>query len=122
MKGGNQGVKIVAVTACPAGIAHTYMAAESLEREAKRRGYQIKVETQGSMGVENAITPREAQEADVVIFAVDMNVNGADRFSGKEIYKAGVAEAIRSPGKILDAAVQLIKKKEVGFDAGKESP
>ncbi len=114
-------MKIVAVTACPAGIAHTYMAAESLEREARRRGYQIKVETQGSMGVENAISAKEVQEADVVIFAVDMNISGADRFSGKDIYRAGVAEAIRSPGKILDAAIQLIKKKEARTNAGKES-
>lgn len=103
-------MKIVAVTACPTGIAHTYLAAESLEREGRRRGYQIKVETQGSMGVENAITEKEVQEADVVIFAVDMNVDRADRFSGKLIHRAGVAEAIRFPGRILDAALELIRK------------
>lgn len=102
-------MKIVGVTACPAGIAHTYMAAESLEREAKARGFQIKIETQGSMGVENELTAREIAEADVVIFAVDMKVSGAERFDGKLIVRTGVAEAIRNPGSVIDRAIQQLR-------------
>lgn len=101
-------MKIVGITACPTGIAHTYMAAESLEREAKARGFQVKIETQGSMGVENELTAREIAEADVVIFAVDMKVNGVERFDGKPIVQAGVAEAIRNPGSIIDRAIQKL--------------
>ncbi|MBE3518835.1 MAG: PTS fructose transporter subunit IIB [Firmicutes bacterium] len=102
-------MKIVGVTACPAGIAHTYMAAEALEREAKARGFQIKIETQGSMGVENELTAREIAEADVVIFAVDMKVSGAQRFDGKLVVWAGVAEAIRNPGSVIDRAIEELQ-------------
>jgi fructose-specific phosphotransferase system IIB component len=87
------------------------MAAEALEREAKRRGYSIKVETQGSMGLDNEISLKEAREADVVLFAVDMNVLKSERFSGKPLIKVGVAEAIRSPGKVIDMAVQKAEGK-----------
>lgn len=99
-------MKIVGITACPTGIAHTYMAAESLEREAKARGLQVKIETQGSMGVENELTAREIAEADVVIFAVDMKVGGVERFNGKPIVQVGVAEAIRNPGSVIEQAIQ----------------
>jgi fructose-specific phosphotransferase system IIB component len=90
-------MKIVAVTACPTGIAHTYMAAEQLEKTAKAMGHQISVETQGSMGVENELTAAAIKEADVAIFAVDIEVENLDRFSGKKIVRVGVAEAIKNP-------------------------
>ena len=64
--------KIVAVTACAAGIAHTYMAAESLERAGKAKGYEIKVETNGSIGAENILTNQDIEEADLVIVAADI--------------------------------------------------
>jgi fructose-specific phosphotransferase system IIB component len=63
-------MKIIAVTACPTGIAHTYMAAEMLEKKARELGHEIKVETQGSMGIENELTPADVQGADVVVFAL----------------------------------------------------
>lgn len=90
-------MKIVAVTACPTGIAHTYMAAEQLEKTAKAMGHQIKVETQGSMGIENALSSREITEAEVAIFAVDIEVEGLERFEGKKTVRVGVAEAIKNP-------------------------
>lgn len=99
-------MKIVGITACPTGIAHTYMAAESLEREAKARGLKAKIETQGSMGIENELTAREIAEADVVIFAVDMKVSGVERFNGKPVLQVGVAEAIRNPGSVIEQAIQ----------------
>jgi fructose-specific phosphotransferase system IIB component len=90
-------MKIVAVTACPTGIAHTYMAAEQLEKTAKAMGYEISVETQGSMGVENELTAKAIKEADVAIFAVDIEVENLDRFDGKKIVRVGVSEAIKNP-------------------------
>ncbi len=67
-------MKLIAVTACPTGIAHTYMAAEQLEKAAKSLGHKIKVETQGAMGIENELTPADIKDADFVIFAVDIAV------------------------------------------------
>lgn len=67
--------RIVAVTACPTGVAHTFMAAEAIETEAKKRGWWVKVETRGSVGAGNAITPEEVAEADLVIVAADIEVD-----------------------------------------------
>ncbi len=74
--------KIVAITACPTGVAHTFMAAEALE-EGKRRGHQIKVETRGSVGAKNQLTDQEIADADLVIIAADIEVP-LDRFNGKK--------------------------------------
>lgn len=90
-------MKIVAVTACPTGIAHTYMAAEQLEKTAKALGYEISVETQGSMGIENELSSKTIKDADVVIFAVDIEVENLDRFEGKKVVRVGVSEAIKNP-------------------------
>ena len=88
-KGGNQNAvtvdasrKILAVTACPTGIAHTFMAAESLEQHAKQRGIWIKVETNGSGGAKNVLTRQEIAEAECIIVAADKNIEMA-RFDGK---------------------------------------
>ena len=97
-------MKIVAVTACPTGIAHTYMAAEQLEKTAKSLGHQIRVETQGAMGIENELSAKDIQEADVAIFAVDIEVEKRERFEGKRVVKVGVAEAIKNPKGVLAKA------------------
>ena len=97
-------MKIVAVTACIAGLAHTYMAKSNLEKSAKAKGYEIKVETQGAMGVENRITQEEVDSADVVIFAVDTNVTDRDRFEGKKIITVGTKEAIRDGESVIAKA------------------
>jgi PTS system fructose-specific IIB component/fructose-specific PTS system IIB-like component len=73
-------MKIVAVTACPTGIAHTYMAAEQLEKTAKKLGHSIKVETQGAMGIENELSAADIAAAEVVIFATDIAVEREERF------------------------------------------
>lgn len=93
--------KIVGVTACPAGIAHTYMAAESLERAAKSLGYEVKIETNGASGVENRLTEEDINQADAVIIAADMNVE-MERFRGKPLIEVSVSEAIRNATKILN--------------------
>lgn len=90
-------MKIVAVTACPTGIAHTYMAAEQLEKTARALGHQIKVETQGAMGIENELSSKDITEADVAIFAVDIEVEQSERFDGKKIVRVPVQDAIKDP-------------------------
>jgi fructose-specific phosphotransferase system IIB component len=95
-------MKIVAVTACPTGIAHTYMAAEQLEKTAKALGHQIKVETQGAMGIENALSAQDIKDADVVIFAVDIEVEQRERFGARRIVEVPVKEAIKNPHGVFE--------------------
>jgi len=92
-------VNIVAVTSCPTGIAHTYMAAEQLEKKAGELSHTIKVETQGSMGIENELTGDEIEGADYVVFAADIEVENKERFEGKRIIEISVQEAIKHPEK-----------------------
>jgi len=92
--------KIIGVCACPAGIAHTYMAAESLERYAKKLGYQIKIETNGAGGVENRLNEDDIKNADVVIIAADTTVE-TDRFIGKPLIETSVTEAVRNASNIF---------------------
>jgi fructose-specific phosphotransferase system IIB component len=97
-------MKIVAVTACPTGIAHTYMAAEQLEKTAATLGHQIRVETQGAMGIENELSDRDIRDADVAIFAINIEIEKRERFEGKKIVQVPVQEAIRNPRGVLAKA------------------
>jgi fructose-specific phosphotransferase system IIB component len=94
-------MKIVAVTACPTGIAHTYMAAERLERTAKKMNLDIKVETQGAMGIENELDREDIAHAGAVIFAADIAVQKKERFDGLKIVEVSVQEAIKNPEGVL---------------------
>lgn len=96
--------KILAVTACPTGIAHTFMAAESLEQHARKRGIWIKVETNGSGGAKNVLTRQEIAEAECIIIAADKNVEMA-RFDGKPVLKTKVANGINMADELLDKAL-----------------
>ncbi|SES13534.1 PTS fructose transporter subunit IIABC [Salisediminibacterium halotolerans] len=93
----------VAVTGCPTGIAHTYMAADGLKDKAKELGYDIKVETNGSDGVRNALTRDDIARADAVIIAADTQVE-KERFSGKPLINAPVTAGIRKPAELLEQA------------------
>lgn len=97
-------MKIVAVTACPTGIAHTYMAAEQLEKTARAMGHTIRVETQGSMGIENELTSKDIADADIVLFAVDIEVEGLERFNNKKPLRVGLSEVIKNPREVLTKA------------------
>jgi fructose-specific phosphotransferase system IIB component len=94
-------MNIVAVTACPTGIAHTYMAAERLEKAARRLGHAIKVETQGSMGIENELSTDDIAHADVVILAAGIAVRDSERFAGMRVVEVPVQDAIKDPERIL---------------------
>ncbi len=102
--------KIVGVASCPAGIAHTYMAAESIEKAAKRYGYEVKIETDGAGGVENRLTETDIEEADAVIVAADTVVE-MDRFKGKKLLEVSVRDAIRN----VDRIFEKIESGEIGI-------
>lgn len=90
-------MKVIAVTACPSGVAHTYMAAEAIEMAAKEAGFEIKVETQGSIGIENALTK-------------DMQIKNESRFAGKTVVRVGVGDAIKK-------SAALMKKLQQHYDS-----
>ncbi|MCQ4638258.1 fructose-specific PTS transporter subunit EIIC [Anaerovorax odorimutans] len=99
------GYRILAVTACPTGIAHTYMAAEALEKKAGEMGYTLKAETNGSGGAKNVLTPEEIQAADGIIVAADKNVDMA-RFDGKRVYKTNVSAGINHPEELIEKIIK----------------
>ena len=103
-------MKIVAVTSCPTGIAHTYMAAEALENAANEMGIEIFVETQGSAGIA-AIEDEAIASADAAIFAADIGVRGRDRFEHLPIYEVGVKIAINQPSEVIKEAISRIRPK-----------
>lgn len=96
--------RIVAITSCPTGIAHTFMAAEGLQQAAKKLGYQMRVETQGSVGAQDALTDDEIRNADVVIIAADREVDLA-RFGGKRVFKSGTKPAINDGQALINKAL-----------------
>lgn len=111
--------RILGVTACPTGIAHTYMAAEALEKKAEEMGYSIKVETDGSGGAKNVLTKKEIEECDGIIVAADKNVEMA-RFDGKKVLKTSVSSGINKPGELIQRVVD--GKVPVYHSDGSEEP
>jgi fructose PTS system EIIBC or EIIC component len=97
--------KLLAVTACPTGVAHTYMAAESLLKTAREKGIDIKVETRGAVGVENELSDAEIAEAHAIIIAADTDVLEG-RFAGKPVVKVPVAQAIKNPAGLIEEALE----------------
>ncbi|MBM5460317.1 PTS fructose-like transporter subunit IIB [Pseudomonas sp. P66] len=101
---GERSAKIVAITACPTGVAHTFMAAEALQQAAQQLGYQLTVETQGSVGARNPLPPAAIAEADVVVLAADIEVP-TERFAGKRIYRCGTGVALKQAQATLNKAL-----------------
>lgn len=96
--------KILGVTGCPTGIAHTYMAAEAIEKAAEDKGIAVKVETHGQRGVDNSFTQKEIDDADVIIVAADKNVN-IERFAGKKVINVSVSKGIKNAEQLVDQAI-----------------
>ena len=96
--------KIVAITACPTGVAHTFMAAEALQQAAKRLGYELQVETQGSVGARNPLSAEAIRDSDVVLLAADIEVP-TERFAGKKIYRCGTGIALKQAEATLNKAL-----------------
>ena len=103
-------MKIVGISACPAGLAHTPMAAKALEKAGKSLGYDVKMEQQGSMGQVNAITDEEAQAADLVIIASDQKITGMERFANKKVIRPDINICIKAPEAVLKKCVAAVSK------------
>lgn len=102
-------MKIVAVTSCPMGLAHTYMAEEALKMAAKKMGYTIKVETRGMAGIQNALTKEDIENADAVIIAADTHID-KERFKNKPLIDVPVTDAIKDAKGLLKKAAKAVKK------------
>jgi PTS system fructose-specific IIC component len=100
---GVTGKRIVAITACPTGIAHTFMAADALKKAAAQSGHEIRVETQGSVGAKAQLTEEEIRKADLVIIAADTHVD-TSRFAGKPLYQTSVGAAVKQAPKVVESA------------------
>ena len=112
--------KIVAITACPTGVAHTFMAAEALKKTAAFMGHEVKVETQGAQGVKSPLSAQDVAEADVVIVSSDIHVD-MDRFAGKPMVAVPVADAIRKTRVVIENALAELKE-EVETPAAPAAP
>lgn len=103
-------MKIVAVCACPTGVAHTYMAKTKLEQAANKLGHEIKVEAQGALGIENEITMEDVNAADVVILAIEVGIAKMERFENKPTVKVAIQSAVKSPETLLQKVAEKLNK------------
>ncbi|MFC0140545.1 PTS fructose transporter subunit IIB [Erwinia mallotivora] len=101
-------MNIVGVTACTVGIAHTYIAQKKIEMAAKKAGHNVKIETQGTIGIENPLTEEEIAQADIVLLAADVKVSGEERFLGKKIVKVSTETAVKSPNKLVQKLSEIV--------------
>lgn len=99
-------MKFLAVTACPSGVAHTYMAAEAIQQACAKAGIECKVETQGSIGIENVITEDDVKSADAIILTKDMPIKNEERFQELRKVRIGISQAIKQ----TDALIAKMKK------------
>lgn len=100
-------MRIVAVTACPTGVALTYMAANRLSGAARRLGHAMKIETQGALGSEDLVTRKDVGRADVAILAADVAIEQPERFEALPVLRVSTAEAIDDPDAVIERAVAL---------------
>lgn len=120
-KGSLKNKKIVAICACTAGMAHTYIAKQKIENEAKKRGWDCKVETQGAAGIDNVLTEQDLKNADVILLATDISIDNAERLEPfKNVIKFSTGEAVKNTANIFNNAEALSSKKEVKESIGKE--
>lgn len=105
-------MKIVGITACTAGIAHTYIVAEKIATAAKEAGHECKIETQGTIGAQNQLTAEEIAAADVVILAHDIAVGGTERFAGKPVVDIPIAVAMKNPKSLIATIEKKLAAKQ----------
>lgn len=113
--------KLVAVTACPTGVAHTFMAAEALQQAAQQMGVELRVETQGSVGARNPLGAEEIAAADVVLLAADIEVN-PERFAGKRIFRCGTGVALKQPQATIERALKEAVAESASSAGGAAAP
>lgn len=105
-------MKVVGVSACPAGLAHTPMAAKALMKVGDALGWDVKIEQQGSMGQINAVTAEEAKAADFVLIASDQKIQGMDRFEGKPVIRIDINMCIKAPEAVLKKCAAAVEAKK----------
>lgn len=105
-------MKIVGISACPAGLAHTPMAAKALEKAGAKLGYDVKIEQQGSLGQVNEITAAEAKEADFLLLATDQKVVGLERFEGKPQLRVNINTCIKAPEAVLKKCIAAVQQRQ----------
>ncbi|RSK25883.1 PTS fructose-like transporter subunit IIB [Bacillus sp. HMF5848] len=103
-------MKLVAVTACPSGVAHTFLAAEALAIAAKKKGIEISVETQGSIGIENELKKEDIQQADAVILTNNIAIKNEERFKGKPIIRISAGDCIKKADAVMTQLVNKLGK------------
>ena len=101
---------IVGIAACTSGIAHTYIAREKLVQAGEKLGHEMYIETQGTIGTENELTPEQINKADVVIIAADIKVGGKDRFKNKKIIEVPTNTVIKAPTALIQKVEELINQ------------
>ncbi|MBP2100146.1 PTS fructose transporter subunit IIB [Enterococcus rivorum] len=106
-------MKIVGISACPAGLAHTPMAAKALEKAGERLGYDVKIEQQGSLGQVNRISQEEANQADFVLLATDQKVIGLERFEGKPQLRVNINTCIKAPEAVLKKCIEAVNQRNL---------
>lgn len=94
-------MKVVGITSCPSGVAHTYMAAEALVLAGKNLGIDVKIETQGGAGIENELTAKDIEEAACVVLVNDVALKGTSRFKGKKVIQIGVSDIIKKADPLM---------------------
>lgn len=94
-------MNIIGITACTAGIAHTYIAKEKIESAARELGHNVKIETQGTIGAENVLTEEDVNNADVVLIAADIKVSGEERFKGKPVVNVPISMVMKNPKSLI---------------------
>lgn len=105
-------MKIVGISACPAGLAHTPMAAKALEKAGSKLGHDLKMEQQGSMGQVNPISDEEAKAAEFVIIASDQKIIGMERFEDKPVIRVDITTCIKAPEAVIKKCIQVVEKKK----------
>ncbi|ASN60912.1 PTS fructose transporter subunit IIB [Latilactobacillus curvatus] len=105
-------MKIVGISACPAGLAHTPMAAKALQKAGVKLGYDVKIEQQGSLGQVDKISQAEADAADFVLLATDQKVIGLERFEGKPQLRVNISTCIKAPEAVLKKCVQAVEQRQ----------
>lgn len=103
-------MNIVGIAACPAGLAHTPMAAKALEKAGTKLGHNMKMEQQGSMGQINKITKEEAEACEFVLIASDQKIEGMDRFEGKKVIRVDISTCIKAPEAVINKCIQALGK------------
>lgn len=102
-------MKIIGVTACTAGIAHTYIVAEKIQKAAEEAGHACKIETQGTVGIENKLTDEDIANADVVILAHDIAIRGTERFKDKRVVDIPISIAMKNPKSLIATIEKKLK-------------